>query len=309
MSNIISLTLNPVVDKNTSVAGIQPHIKLRCAAPVNYPGGGGINVSRALRRLGADSLCMYLAGGATGIHLEELVRKEGLRQQLLRIEGWTRDNLAVLDTTSGLQYRFCVPGPEVSAREWGDTLKALDRQLAEGDYMVASGKLPPGIPSDFYVKVAGLCHEKGARMVLDTSGEALLKGAGAGVFLLKPNLSELSTLCGVNTITADTLEPLAKQVIADKACEILVVSLGARGALLVTHDTLEYVPAPIVDQKSTIGAGDSMVAGMVVSLLKGRTLPEMVRYGVACGTAATMRYGTELCHPDDVERLYAWMRP
>lgn len=309
MAAIITLTLNPVVDKSTTVAGIQPHIKLRCTSPDEYPGGGGINVSRALKRLGTDSLCMYMAGGPTGIRLEQLITREGLRQQLIPIDGCTRDNLAVLDTTTGLQYRFCIPGPNVSSTEWEQTLEHLNSRCREGDYLVASGKLPPGIPDNFYVRVSEICRKKGARLVLDTSGAALIKGATAGVFLLKPNLGELSTLCGVASITAETLEPLARNFMKTGNCEILVVSLGAKGSLWVTGDSLGYVAAPVVDQRSTIGAGDSMVAGMVMSHREGKSIEEMVRYGVACGTAATMRPGTELCQPEDVQRLYAWMGP
>lgn len=307
MPAIFTLTLNPVVDKSTSVEGIRPNIKLRCSSPVMYPGGGGINVSRALKKLGLDSLCIYLAGGPTGIQLDQLIALAGVRQQRISIAGTTRDNLAVLDTTTGLQYRFCIPGPEVSREEWEDSLLQLEEKVMEGDYLVASGKLPPGIPDDFYVRVAEICHRKNVRMVLDTSGPALVKGARAGVFLLKPNLGELSTLCGVTSITTENLEPLVRAFMKEKSCEILVVSLGARGALWAKADMLKYVAAPVVEQKSTIGAGDSMVAGMVRSHIQGKSTEEMVRFGVACGTAATMRPGTELCRLEDAERLFGWI--
>ena len=125
--------------------------------------------------------------------------------------------------------------------------------------------------------------------------------------MLKPNLGELSTLCGVTSISAMELEPLAKKFLEEHDCGILVVSLGAKGALLATKDLIEHIPAPTVLQKSTIGAGDSMVAGMVVSLLKGKTYSEMVKYGVACGTAATMHEGTQLCNKEDADNLYKWI--
>ncbi|MEG3659245.1 1-phosphofructokinase family hexose kinase [Arenibacter palladensis] len=305
---IVTLTLNPVIDKSVSVAGISPNTKLRCTSPTYDAGGGGINVSRALKKLGKESLCMYLAGGPTGEHLHQILDKAGIDQLVVPIKGWTRDNLAVTDTTTNLQYRFGVPGPQVAKEEWETLLTKLEKNLEEGDYLVASGKLPPGMPDDFYVLVAEIAKSKNVRFILDTSGEALIKATKSKVFMLKPNLGELSTLCGVTSISAMELEPLAKKFLEEHDCEILVVSLGPKGALLATKDLIEHIPAPTVLQKSTIGAGDSMVAGMVVSLLKGKTYREMVKYGVACGTAATMHEGTQLCNKDDADNLYKWIQ-
>ena len=308
LKKIVTLTLNPVIDKSVSVAGISPNTKLRCTSPTYDAGGGGINVSRALKKLGEKSLCMYLAGGPTGEHLHQILDKAGIDQLVVPIKGWTRDNLAVTDTTTNLQYRFGVPGPLVEKEEWEALLIKLEKNLEEGDYLVASGKLPPGMPDDFYVLVAEIAKSKKVRFILDTSGEALIKATKSKVFMLKPNLGELSTLCGVTSISAMELEPLAKKFLEEHDCEILVVSLGPKGALLATKDLIEHIPAPTVLQKSTIGAGDSMVAGMVVSLLKGKTYREMVKYGVACGTAATMHEGTQLCNKDDAENLYKWIQ-
>jgi 6-phosphofructokinase 2 len=305
---IVTLTLNPVLDKSVTVAGISPNTKLRCSSPKFDAGGGGINVSRAVKKLGADSLCMYLAGGPTGEHLKQILNDSGIDQLIVPIEGWTRDNLAVTDTTSNLQYRFGVPGPTVEKEEWGKLLKQLEDHLDEGDYLVASGKLPPGMPDDFYVHIAKIAQKKKARFVLDTSGEALVQASKSKVFMLKSNLGELSTLCGVKSISAMELEALAKKFLEEHDCEILVVSLGPKGALLATKDLIEHIPAPTVLQKSTIGAGDSMVAGMIVSLLQGRTYSEMAKYGVACGTAATMHEGTQLCNKDDADNLYQWIQ-
>ncbi|MBU2906253.1 1-phosphofructokinase family hexose kinase [Arenibacter algicola] len=307
LKKIVTLTLNPVIDKSVSVAGISPNTKLRCTSPTYDAGGGGINVSRALKKLGEKSLCMYLAGGPTVEHLSQILDKAGIDQMVVPIKGWTRDNLAVTDTTTNLQYRFGVPGPLVEKEEWEALLIKLEKNLEEGDYLVASGKLPPGIPDDFYVLVAEIAKSKKVHFILDTSGEALAKATKSRVFMLKPNLGELSTLCGVTSISAMELEPLAKKFLKEHDCEILVVSLGPKGALLATKDLIEHIPAPTVLQKSTIGAGDSMVAGMVVSLLNGKSYSEMAKYGVACGTAATMHEGTQLCNKDDADNLYKWI--
>lgn len=307
MGKIITLTMNPVLDKDTSVAGIKPNTKLRCITPTYYAGGGGINVSRAIKKLGGESLCMYLAGGPAGAHLKQLITEDAITQEIIPIEGWTRENLSVTDTTTNLQYRFGVPGPNVTEIEWQRVLKLLENHLQKNDFLVASGKLPPGVPADFYVRVSKITERIGAKLVLDTSGDALLPSLRAKIYMMKPNLGELSILCGVDFISAIELESLTKMVLEQYDCEILVVSMGAKGALLASGELMEHILAPTVQQKSTIGAGDSMVAGMVLSMMQGKPLIEMVKYGVACGTAATLHPGSQLCNKEDADNLYAWI--
>ncbi|MCL5128232.1 1-phosphofructokinase family hexose kinase [Algibacter sp. L4_22] len=307
MTKIITLTVNPAIDKSTTVAGIGPNTKLRCSEPTFDAGGGGINISRAIHKLGGSSLCIYFAGGPSGENLKKLLNEQNIEQSIISIEGWTRENLAVTDTTTNQQYRFGMPGPAIKEKEWQNALKELEGILNKGDYLVASGNLPPHIPDDFYVKVSQIAEKKEARFILDTSGEALMKAAKSHVYMLKPNLAELGVLTGVPSITHLDLKPLAKQFLENHDCEIIVVSLGPKGALLATKNEIVHVPAPVVHQKSTIGAGDSMVAGMVMSLIWGRTLGDMVRYGVACGTAATMHHGTQLCNKEDADKLYDWI--
>jgi 6-phosphofructokinase 2 len=307
MNNVITLTMNPVLDKDTSVAGVIPNKKLRCTSPDYYAGGGGVNISRALKKLGGSSLCMYVAGGPTGTHLQQLLSNEGIDQKVIPIEGWTRDNLSVRDTITNLQYRFGVPGPHVTEKEWQEVLAEVEGSVEENDYLVASGKLPLGMPPDFYVQVSKIVARKKGRFILDTSGEALLPSLEADIFLMKPNLSELSIMCGVESISVLDLESLSQKLLKTHSIEILVVSLGAKGAFLASRDTMEHIAAPTVHQKSTIGAGDSMVAGMVLSLIKGKSYGEMVRYGIACGTAATLHPGTQLCKKEDADKLYQWL--
>lgn len=303
MKKIITLTVNPAIDKSTSVDGIRPNSKLRCENPIYEAGGGGINVSRVLKELGATSLCMYISGGPKGNHLKAIIDSLDIPQEVIPISGDVRENLSVTDTTNNQQYRFGMPGPMVNKSEWKNTLRQLEAVLSEGDLIVASGSLCLGIPIDFFAQVSKISHKKNAKFILDTSGKALFLGAQAGAFLLKPNLEELATLCGLKTIPLLELETIAKGFIEHNPCEILVVSLGEHGAILLTQDAVIRAEAPIVHQKSTIGAGDSMVAGMVLALALGKSLTEMVQYGVACGTAATITSGTQLCKKKDVEEL------
>ncbi|WP_273565701.1 1-phosphofructokinase family hexose kinase [Maribacter halichondriae] len=160
MNKIITLTINPAIDKSTAVAGIKPHSKLRCDVPIYEAGGGGINVSRVFNELGGKSLCMYLAGGPTGTHLKNLLVDLDILQQIIPIQGWVRENLAVTDTMNNQQYRFGMPGPLVAESEWQNALGKLEAILLDGDLLVASGSLCPGMPIDFYAKVSAITKKK-----------------------------------------------------------------------------------------------------------------------------------------------------
>ncbi|MBC7920236.1 MAG: 1-phosphofructokinase family hexose kinase [Ferruginibacter sp.] len=307
MKAIVTLTMNPTIDKNTKVEQLIPEQKLRCDKPAIEPGGGGINVSRVIHRLGGDSLAVFTAGANTGKTLREMLSQEGVPQLAIPIAHRTRENFIVLETLTNQQYRFSLGGPTLSEKEWQACLTTLAGLDPRPDYLVASGSLPPGVPSDFYARVARLAREMGSRFILDTSGEALQLAANEGVYLLKPNLLELTKLVGSETVLMGGLEGAARQVIARGHCEVVVISMGPEGALLVSDDVVARVHVPPAPKRSTVGAGDSMVAGMVLGLSRGWSLSEMVRYGVACGTAATMNSGTELCHPEDVAQLLSQM--
>lgn len=305
---VVTLTINPALDKSTSVEVIEPDHKLRCDAPVFEPGGGGINVSRAMKRMGGESLALYLAGGATGNELSQLLDKEGLTHTPIPSIKWTRENFAVTERSTDRQFRFGMPGSIIPEEEWKYTLMKLEKIRPAPEFIVASGSLPQGVPDDFYARVATIAKNMGAKLILDTSGEALKKAAGIGVYLLKPNAAELADMAGKPDMTLEEREAFARQLIREGMCEVMVVSMGAKGAMLVTKDAVFRAEPPQIKPKSTVGAGDSMVAGMVYTLAQGWPLGDVLRYGVAAGTATSMTPGSELCHKEEVERIYAWLK-
>ena len=307
MASIVTLTLNPTVDKSTTADHIMPDQKLRCAPPKFEPGGGGINVSRALKRLSTDSVAVFPVGGPSGLLLRQLLSQEQIEQRPIETEGWTRENFIVVDTSTAQQYRFGMPGTALRPEEQQQVLNVL-RELAEGpDFLVISGSLPPGVEPGFLVQVAQAAKKMGVKVVVDTSGPALLALLEVGVYLAKPNVGELSKLAGVEELDSEAVASAARQLVQEGKCEIVVVSMGPQGACVVSAEGCDYVPAPSVKKRSTVGAGDSMVAGLVYGLSEGRSLREMARLGVACGTAATMNPGTELFRKADVDRLYQWL--
>ena len=304
MPNVVTLTLNPAIDKSTTVPQLVPEQKLRCELPKIEPGGGGINVARGLRRLGLSARAVFTAGGPPGEVLRQLMAREGLAAHPVPTVAWTRENFTVLDVSNNQQFRFGMPGTTVTADEQARVLAALAALDPAPDMLVVSGSLPLGMAPEFLGEVARWARGAGAKLIVDTSEEALQSAVREGVYLLKPNLSELSKLAGGAALDRESAAAAARDIIVRGKCEIVVVSLGPAGALLVTRELTEHIAAPAVEKQSTVGAGDSLVAGLVFALSQGRPVREAARRGVACGTAATMNPGTELFHADDAERLF-----
>jgi 6-phosphofructokinase 2 len=307
MKTIVTLTLNPAIDKSSSVGQVVAERKLYCSPPRFEPGGGGVNVSRAIRKLGGESTLFYPAGGAAGARLQDLLGQEDLDHRPLPIEGSIRESLVILEESTGRQYRFGMPGPEVQKHEWEQFLDRVSTVKPAPDYVVASGSLPPGVPADFYARVARAGKARGAKAILDVSGDSLREGLKEGVYLIKPNIREFRQLVGREIREKPEILAAAREMVQSGRCEVLVISLGAAGALIVSEEICEHIVPPTVPIVSKVGAGDSMVAGITLSLARGHRLRESVLFGVAAGTAAVMTPGTELCRREDVERLFESM--
>jgi 6-phosphofructokinase 2 len=308
MSSILTITLNPALDKNFFVDRLVPDHKLRCGEARVDPGGGGINVARGVRRLGGDVTAMVLAGGRNGQHLADLLREQEVPTRIINIDAETRENITISETASDKQYRLVLDGPAISAAVQEKLLEELRAIAPFPDVVVASGSLPPGVPEDFFARIGAIVSEKQSKYILDTSGKALAAALDSHFYLLKPNLRELSQLSGREELALDEVDDAAMEIIQRGKVDVVVVSLGPGGAMVVHKDGYRHVPAPTVPKRSTVGAGDSMVAGMVYALQKGMSPEEMAMMGVACGTAATMNEGTRLFEKADAERLFAWIR-
>ncbi|HVT42946.1 MAG TPA: 1-phosphofructokinase family hexose kinase [Thermoanaerobaculia bacterium] len=308
MGNILTVTLNPTIDVNTSVAHVEPDHKLRCAKPSREPGGGGVNVARAIRRLGGEVSALFTAGGAIGSQINELLGEEGVQQLPIPVAEESRESVNVLEQSTARQFRFVMPGPELQEHEWGAVLEAVRYLEPRPGYVVASGSLPPGAPVDFYGRLSEIVSEIGSRLIVDTSGEPLQHALGKGTFLLKPNIREFRQFAGGDTFSDRFLEGAALSLVSSGRCSVVVISLGAGGALVVHGGGFRRIAAPTVKIESRVGAGDSMVAGMVLALSRGFPIEEAAQFGVASGTAAVMTPGTELCRREDAERLYEEMK-
>ena len=300
--DIVTLTVNPALDKSSHFKGLVPEQKIRCETPRFDAGGGGINVSKAIARLEGISKAIFTSGGATGEKLKELIESEKIPFEAIAIGSWTRESFVAVDDNTNLQYRFGFTGAAINESEKAAIIAVIQKLTCK--YLVISGSLNEGLPTDFYQHIAYLAKQSGSKVIVDTSGEALQKVLETGVYLIKPNVGELAKLIGVERLEMDEVVHAAQTLIEKGSAEIVVVSLGPQGAVLVTATQTEFVPAPNVVKKSTVGAGDSMVGAMVWALSQNKPLKEVVQWGVACGSAATMNEGTQLFKLEDAKRLF-----
>ncbi len=275
--------------------------------PTKDPGGGGVNVSRVIKRLGGDSTAIYTKGGYTGEIFHELLRKEGVAQDPVKIKNDLRQNFAVTETSTGELFRFGMPGAALEEREYQDILKKID-QYPQADFLVASGSLPPGAPENFYAEVSKRAKKNNIKFILDTSGKAFSAALEEGAYLMKPNMRELQDLTSHIPENEEEQKKMLLEIRRKYNIEVLVVSLGAKGAYLVRNSSVEHFPAPQVEHVSSIGAGDSMVAGITYSLACGNSVENAILYGLACGSATIKSPGTELLQKKDVEALFSGLK-
>jgi 6-phosphofructokinase 2 len=304
LKSIITITLNPSVDQSCTTSVVKDERKLKCSQPQYDPGGGGLNVSRVIKRLGGQTKAFYPAGGCTGNLLKRLLDSEELDHVSIHVQGATRLNFHVIEESTDRQFRFNMPGIAMEDGEFKDLLRDLKEFTPHPDYIVASGSIPPGLDSSCLQDIAELAGEVNAKLIVDSSGEALQKALGKGLFLIKPNLREFSELIGRQLKNQDQIVEEAKNIIDQHNVSVVVVSMGQAGTIFVSAEESGHIQTPYVPINSRIGAGDSMLAGLTLQLSQDKALKDAVMFGVAAGTAAVMTPGTELCRKEDVERLY-----
>lgn len=304
MTDILTVTMNPAVDIATSTDRVVPTHKLRCGVPQRHPGGGGVNVARVVHRLDGNCAALYPAGGASGELVRRLLDEEGVTSLCVGIAGETRESFSVSERSTGQEYRFVLPGPALLSHEWQACLDRVAGLDEAPRYLVASGSLPPGVPSDFYARLTRLVKPLSVKVVLDTSGPALAAALEEGVYLVKPSLRELRDLFGQPLETEVQWRRAAEQLVEQGKAQVVVLSLGEGGAWLVTAEGACFAPSLPIKVVGTIGAGDSFVGAMVWALAQGLDLKDAFRYGVAAGSAALLTGGTGLCLPADVARLH-----
>jgi 6-phosphofructokinase 2 len=306
---VLTITLNPSIDVSTSVSRLEPVIKMRCASERRDPGGGGLNVARVLNRMKLDVVAFHTAAGALGAMLSDLVAVEGLKAQAVQVSGVTRENFHVTDEAGGDEYRFVLPGSPLSEQDRQGILQRIGDIGEAFAWVVISGSLPQGAEPSFMREIAECFDRRRIRLVVDTSGAALKEAADVGVFLMKPNVNELEGLVGRRLDDLAGQIAACRELIARGATRYVALSRGSQGACLVSQARAVYAPAIDVPVRSSIGAGDSFLAGILAALIGQKSDEDALAAGIASGTAALLRKGTCLASPEDTPELYARVRP
>lgn len=304
MKSIITITLNPSVDQSSTTNVVIDEHKLQCNNPRYDPGGGGINVSRVINILGGQTKAFYPAGGCNGDLLEHLLDNEKLDHVRIDVQNLTRINFHIIEESTDRQFRFNMPGKPMTEGEFKDLIEDINDFTPPPDFIVLSGSLPPGMNPDCIREIAEIAEKINAKFIVDSSGEALRKALGKGLYLIKPNLREFSELIGKQISDQYQIIKEAQRIIEQGLVSVIIVSMGQAGTIFVSTEKSGHIQTPFVPINSRIGAGDSMLAAVTLKLALGESLDNAIRYGVAAGSAAVKTPGTELCRKEDVEKLY-----
>ncbi|MGP1355473.1 1-phosphofructokinase family hexose kinase [Roseicyclus sp.] len=304
---ILTVTLNPALDLETRTPELVPGRKLRCLPPRRDPGGGGINVARAIAILGGEATAAVAAGGATGDDLARRLETPGTHVARLPAPGETRQNLSVIEEGTGAQYRFIFPGPSWEVADLRAAEEALLPLVAAGDIVVLSGSMPPGLAPGAMVDLARDLRDAGAAVVCDTSGPALsaVAGAGLGLAMLRMDSAEAEELVGRRLRDVDDSAAAASELVARGAARIAILARGAEGSVLAAAGERWFAPAAQVPVVSVTGAGDSFVAGATLALSRGAPLAEVLQWGVAAASSAVTTEATLLCDRATFESIFA----
>lgn len=303
---IYTITLNPALDRTLWVKHIHADDSNRIEREERFAGGKGIDVSKVLATLGLTSRALGFVGGFTGEELEGLLLKEGIPFDFIRISGEIRTNIIINDMSAGTQTVLSAQGPEIRPYKLMDMIHKIEK-IERPEFIIISGSLPTGVHPEIYRRIIEVARNRGAKAVLDTDGDALKIGIHACPDIIKPNVYELARLTERELNSMDDIISAARSI-KEKGVKIVLVSMGAKGMLLVSENERHVAVPPKVDVKNTIGAGDASVAGFVYGLSLGKGLKESLTYAVAAGTATTLMPGTALCQKEDFLRLVPQIR-
>jgi 1-phosphofructokinase len=303
---IYTITLNPALDRTIWIDRIRDDVSNRILDECSYAGGKSIDVSKVLKNLDMDSIALGFVGGFAGRELEGRLLNEGIQSDFIRVAGETRTNIILHEKETGRQLAFNARGPEIRPSEIMQLVEQLEK-LPCPELVTIGGSLPPGVSPEIYRKIIMIFGKCRARVVLDVDGHALSAGIKARPNIIKPNIHELSELVGRELSKMDDVVAAAREI-NQGGVEIVLVSMGARGILLVSNGEEYVAEPPEVKVENTIGAGDSSVAGFIFGLITGKDLKESLIYAAAAGTATTMRQGTALSRKEDFLKLIPQVR-
>ena len=304
---IYTVTLNPAVDRELTVPAMEFDSVLRASeARVDF-GGKGFNVSRLLKVLGADNTAVGFLGGRAGELLQDGLQSLGIGTDFVWVKGETRTNVSIVTQAHDHYLKVNEKGPVVDEEKQRELLEKIASLAKPDDWWVLAGSLPPGIGGDFYARIVSVLNQHEARAILDTSGDSLNPGCMEKPYLVKPNAEEAQALTGMPVDTSSEIAAAASEI-SRLGAQNVVVSMGKAGALLHTSEGTWLTHTPVIREKNPIGAGDSMVGGLVWALTQNIPLKEALGWGVASGAATASLPGTEVGSRPLIEKLFAQVR-
>lgn len=301
---IYTLTLNPAVDRELTVPAVEFDSVLRASESRVDFGGKGFNVSRLLKGLGAESTAVGFLGGKAGEILQDGLQALGIGTEFVWVPGETRTNVSIVTLSGGHYIKVNEKGPLVDASKQQELLERLATLAKPGDWWVLAGSLPPGVAEDFYARIVQVLNQHGSMTLLDTTGESLRLGCAEKPYLVKPNAEEAQALTKMPVETPAEIAAVAAEL-RRMGAQNVVISMGKAGALLQTAEGTWLTKSPKIQEKNPIGAGDSMVGGLVWALTRGLGLKESLGWGVASGAATASLSGTEVGSQELIETLLA----
>ncbi|WP_409300934.1 1-phosphofructokinase [Peribacillus sp. SCS-155] len=295
---IYTVTLNPSIDYIVEVDNFQPGHLNRTNREAKFPGGKGINVSRVLNRIGIENIALGFVGGFTGSFVKNFLNKESVHTDFIEVAGDTRINIKL---KTGDETEINGLGPDINKEDYQGLIKKLGK-LETGNTLVLAGSVPAAIPDDFYETVTKTCSERGVKVVVDTSGPALLDVLKHRPFLIKPNHHELGEIFDTQINSAAEAAKYAGKLL-EKGAQHVIVSMGGDGAVLCADGKTYMSNVPKGKAVNTVGAGDSLVAGFTGMYSKTGNLLKSFKYGIAAGSATA--FSTDLCQKEDIEKVYS----
>ncbi|MEU7673650.1 1-phosphofructokinase [Micromonospora taraxaci] len=301
---IVTVTLNPSLDRAVEVDSLNRGEVIRAAAAHLDPGGKGVNVSRALLANGVPSVAVLPSGGDEGNQLIRLLKAEGVEVLAVPISGRTRSNITLAEP-DGTVTKINEPGPAMCRAEFDEVIDRVLVQADGADWVVLCGSVPPGLPADAYAQLCRKLRAAGVRVAVDTSGPALREAALAGATVLKPNRDELADVVGTPLKDlGDVVD--AAQRLREWGAGTVVASLGADGAVLVDAEGVRTGTCPVARPRSTVGAGDALLAGFLAA---GAQSAAALAEGLAWGAAAVSLPGSRMPGPADLRRHDVTIHP
>ncbi|KGG80652.1 hypothetical protein Y919_04920 [Caloranaerobacter azorensis H53214] len=289
---IITVTLNPAVDKTIYIRDFMAGEVNKVEYSVVDPGGKGINVSKTVAEFDCDTIALGFLGGENGEYIRQALKDLGIKEKFTEVSKNTRTNIKIVDLKTGDTTDINETGGEVNPEELKEFINIFKRVIKEGDIVVLSGSVPKGIDNNIYRFLTEYGNKTGCKVILDVSSQLLKEGIKGKPYMIKPNLRELEELLNVNLDTKEKIVDACTSIIKE-GVELVCVSMGSEGALLIAEDFVLHGKVPKVEVKSTVGAGDSLVAGFAAGLSKGLTIEKAFKQGIAASIVSVTKEGTK----------------